>query len=109
LPVSPVPVKVTASLAPDEIKAVMRRAPMQNLKKCYEDLLARAPGASGRILLSFAVQAHGDVTDLEVTGTEALDERTMKECAASAMNGLRFATTGTKTTVKYPFLFTPGN
>lgn len=108
MPFSLVPVKVTASLTTDEIKSVMRGAPKTALGKCYEDLLARTPGASGKITLSFAVQAQGEVTELEVTGTEALDDAAVKECAASAMNGVQFPATGARTAVKYPFLFTPG-
>lgn len=108
LPVSPVVVKVTPSLTPDEIKGVMRRSALPALRKCYEDRLARAPGAAGRIVLSFAVQAEGDVADVEVTGTEGLDERAVLDCAGAAIKPLRFPATGTRTTVKYPFLFTPG-
>jgi hypothetical protein len=107
LPASKVIVKPSPSLAPDEIKGVMRRSATPGLKACYEELLGRSPGASGRLVLSFAVQAQGEVTDLEVTGEGRLDDAKLKECAASTMKPVRFPASGTRTTVKYPFLFEP--
>jgi hypothetical protein len=109
LPVTATAVKVMQSLAKEEIQGVMRRQAMPGMKKCYEDFLTRTPGASGRLTLSFEVQAQGEITDLEVTGADALDDRSVKECAAGAMKGVSFPAAGTKTTVKYPFLFTPGD
>lgn len=108
VPVSKVVVNVSPSLTPDEIKSVMRRSVKPALAKCYEGLLARKPGASGRLVLSFAVQPGGEPADLEVTGTEALDDAGVRQCAAGALDGIRFAATGARTTVRYPFLFSPG-
>ncbi|MEZ4293947.1 MAG: AgmX/PglI C-terminal domain-containing protein [Polyangiaceae bacterium] len=106
LPLTPLVVQVSPALTKDEIRGVVRTR-MPALKKCYDDLLARTPGASGRLILSFAVEGGGEVTEVEIEGTDKLDEAAVVKCAAEAVNTMQFPATGQRTNVKYPFVFAP--
>lgn len=108
LPVSPVVVKVSPNVTQHEIKGVMRANAMPALKKCYEELLGRTPAATGKLELSFAIEGSGELTGLEAKATDTLDDATFVQCTANGVKGLRFPASGAaRTTVKYPFTFSP--
>lgn len=99
-------VKVPASLKPQEIQAVVR-GKFGSFRKCYEDLLPRAPAAAGKIVLAFGIQGDGSIADLDVSAEGAVDDGTMTRCMTEAASKLRFDATGVTTTVKYPIAFSP--
>lgn len=107
LPTSLTVVKVAPGLKPDEIRAVMRTSGMPAFKKCYEALLARAPGVSGRAEMAFTIKADGALDDVRIETTDGLKEGTFQRCMDAALTPLTFAATGQTTTVKYPFTFSP--
>ncbi len=100
-------IKVAPGLKPDEIRTVMRGDGMPAFKKCYEALLTRSPGATGRAEIAFTIKADGTIEELHVETTDGLKEGTFQRCMDAAMTPLTFAATGQTTTVKYPFTFSP--
>ncbi len=106
LPTSLEVVEVAPALKPQEIQAVVR-GNFGAFRKCYEELLARAPGAAGKVTLSFGIQGDGAITDLGASAEGAVDEGTMTRCMTLAASKLRFQATGVTTTVKYPIAFSP--
>lgn len=107
LPGSLTVIKVTPNLKPEEIRTGMRTAAMPGVKKCYEALLARSPGAAGKTEIAFTIKADGALEDVKVESTDSLREGTFERCMNDAISPIRFAPTGQSTTVKYPFTFSP--
>ncbi len=106
LPATKEVVKVAPNLMPHEIQSQVRTK-MPAFRACYESLLGRAPGASGKVTLAFTIAADGGVTDLHVATEGPQFDSGMGACVTDAANTLRFAKTGVTTTVKYPVSFTP--
>lgn len=108
LPLEPVAVPLKGTLKPEEIQLEMRAARATH-RACYEALLGREPGASGKALLKFAIE-QGRVLDATVDRAEStLLDGTFTQCLADAVSKIEFPVTATRTTVAYPLVFTPGN
>ncbi|MCC6523868.1 MAG: AgmX/PglI C-terminal domain-containing protein [Polyangiaceae bacterium] len=106
LPVAPVAVELAPNLRPAEIQESVRGARPEQAR-CYEALLARAPGAEGRLTVSFAIE-QGKPREVEVTTAGAgLDEATFVACMKGVFEGLTFPATPSRTTVTYPIEVSP--
>lgn len=108
LPAAPVVVPVKPNLAPQEIQSIVRRH-FRDFRACYEDLLRTDPQAEGRVEASFDIEGDGRVSDLAIQGSGAMEQRSAVTCMTTAFQAMQFPATGTKTTVKYPVQFTPGD
>lgn len=107
LPGSLTVIKVAPNLKPDEIRETMRTSAMPLMKQCYEALLQRSPGATGRVELAFTIKGDGALDDRKVEADGTLREGTFERCVADALTKIHFTSTGQTTTVKYPLTFTP--
>jgi hypothetical protein len=108
------PVKVPA-LSPAYIQERMREDFKPMAAKCYEELLARAPDAGGTAKLAFTIVADDElgaiVEDVSLGEGTTLTDTSFATCLTESMTTVRFAApkTSGKTTVHYPFLFSPGD
>jgi hypothetical protein len=107
LPTSAMVIKVAPGLKALEIRTVMRAAGMPQLKKCYDELLARVPTAAGKIDIGFGIRGDGTVEKVQLDTTETLEDARFRRCLVDATGTLRFAATGSVATVKYPLVFSP--
>lgn len=108
------PEKVPA-LSPSYIQERMREDFKPMAIKCYEELLARSPDAGGTAKLAFTIVADDElgaiVEDVSLGEGTTLTDGSFATCLTESMTTVRFAApkTSGKTTVHYPFLFSPGD
>jgi outer membrane biosynthesis protein TonB len=93
--------------SPETIRAVVR-SHLSAVAHCYEQLLATAPTAQGRVLLRMTIAADGIVGDVEVAQStiEAMPAETTT-CLQTAARGMHFGAHPEATVVNYPFVFSP--
>lgn len=108
------PEKVPA-LSPSYIQERMREDFKPMAVKCYEELLARSPDAGGTAKLAFTIVADDElgaiVEDVSLGEGTTLLDGSFATCLTESMTTVRFAApkASGKTTVHYPFLFSPGD
>ncbi len=109
------PPPTAAALSPQYIQARIREDFRPMAIKCYEELLARVPDAGGRAVLEFTIVADenlgGVVEDSALGDGGTLTDPGFSTCLAESMSTVAFAPPpkGGKTTVRYPFLFSPSD
>ncbi len=110
LPTEPIVVQVSSAPRPGEIRGVVR-ASFPGYKSCYETLLQSTPGATGRIMLKFAIGPDGSVTDSSIDAARSsLHDDAFDSCTLGVTRKLRFPASGHgQTTVNYPITFSPDN
>jgi FHA domain len=98
---------VDGGLTAQEIKAVINTH-INEIRHCYEQLLQRAPSASGKIEVNFTVALSGRVSSVDV-GQVTLSDAVMRGCVTGAIRRWEFPAPrgGQPVTVTYPFVFNP--
>ncbi|MFO0576937.1 MAG: AgmX/PglI C-terminal domain-containing protein [Polyangia bacterium] len=101
------PAPTTSADGPIQTDAVRRvmRMKLGAVKRCYDQGLARRPELAGNILLRFAIQTNGAVSDCQVIRSTLADEP-VERCIAAVVRGLEFPKAPRPTVVTYPFVFT---
>ena len=105
----------TASLSPAYIQERIREDFKPMAAKCYEELLSRTPDAGGKAVMEFTIVADeklgGIVEDTVLGDGGTLVDPSFATCMRESLSTVAFAAPpkGGKTTVHYPFLFTPGD
>lgn len=90
----------------DDIRDVVRRH-ISDVRDCYNDGLARDRTLSGRVLIAFAIDATGAVTESSVTSSELSPQADdVAQCIAAAAKNWRFPVRG-PIIVSYPFVLEP--
>lgn len=97
----------SGGLTQAEILAVIR-SNLNQIRKCYEELLVRLPGASGKMSSHFIVGPEGKVTISKIQGSTIEDDK-MKSCVVKHIAKWKFPAPrgGKDVTVNYPFVFNP--
>jgi len=97
--------EVRGSLAKEVIRRTIQRR-MNEIRFCYESGLARDPGLSGRLAISFLIAPSGAVQQA-VIKESTLSSRAVADCVASAMRRVSFPAPngGGYVQVTYPFSF----
>lgn len=104
-----------ATLSPAYIQERIRDDFKPMAVKCYEELLARTPDAGGRAVMEFTIVADeklgGVVEDTALGDGGTLTDPGFGTCLRESLSTVSFAPPpkGGKTTVRYPFLFSPGD
>ncbi len=106
LPSEPAVVELDAGLAPAEIQAVTR-ASRKAMRACYEELLSRKAGASGKVVFAYTIEGDGTVSNASLDEGTTLSDVDFGACMLRVAQGLQFPATGRKTTVKYPIAVSP--
>jgi tetratricopeptide (TPR) repeat protein len=97
---------VSGRLPPEVIQRVMRQN-FGRFRQCYQDALRRQPNVAGRIVLRFAIDRGGVVSNVGADQNDFADGQ-MRSCLTRAVYGLSFpAPEGGVVTVAYPILFSP--
>jgi hypothetical protein len=78
--------KNDSTLTPDTVLSKIQSAYMTGVKACYKDHLKKAPGATGKLALTFAVGAKGRTLDPKATGFAPL----LDACVTDKMKAWRF-------------------
>ena len=91
----------------DLIRRVVR-AHLPEVRECYDQGLARDPGARGKIAIDFTIGAQGRVTRSAVAASDMKDEA-VPACISEAIEGWLFPRPdGGSVEVSYPFVLEPG-
>jgi TonB family protein len=98
--------EIMGSIDKDLIRRIIR-AHIAEVRACYEKGLARDPGLTGKLVLSFTVDRAGGVTRSEIAET-TLTDAAVGTCVARAALRWRFPSGPGEFTVSYPFIFEPG-
>lgn len=110
LPLAPFTMKLPEALAAGEIQGAIR-ARFGAFRKCYEELLARKPGAGGKIELAYAIGNDGTPRDVVVNVPAALDDATLVACVKTTAEKTTYPAWSrdpkATTTVRYPITVTP--
>lgn len=81
-----------------------------NVRKCYREILDESPGKDiiGRIVVTFTINAQGEVTDAGIL-TNTFDDKRMADCVMASTLFWDFPESDTfmDTEVVYPFVFSP--
>lgn len=105
---SPAPAPPTARtsgpLAAETVRAVVRKS-LGAVKRCYDQGLARRPGLGGELIVRFAIQTDGAVSDCQVVRS-TLGDAPVERCIAAVVRALGFPKAPRPTVVDYPFVFT---
>ena len=103
----PAPAPTTSADGPIQTDAIRRvmRMKLGAVKRCYDQGLARRPELAGSVLLRFAIQTNGAVSDCQVIRSTLGDEP-VERCIAAVVRGLEFPKAPRPTVVTYPFVFT---
>ncbi|MEM6990210.1 MAG: AgmX/PglI C-terminal domain-containing protein [Myxococcota bacterium] len=98
-----------ASLAPEAIRKVVR-SHVQDVRRCYNQGLARRPTLAGRVAVRFVIGPDGAVRSAELSGSSLGDDK-VEQCIVRATRTWTFPKpTGKGTvTVTYPFVLSPGS
>jgi hypothetical protein len=102
------PAASTDPRSTDEIRGVVR-SHLSAFAHCYDQLLATAPTAEGRVLLRMTIAADGIVGDVTIAqSTIPSMPPEMGTCLQDAARAMHFGAHHEATVVNYPFNFTPG-
>jgi hypothetical protein len=98
--------QVTAETYPEQIRATMR-AELPAVRRCYEQQLASHPNLAGTLVVSFRIDAAGQIDG--APQTEGMSEPPeLSRCVADTVGGLHFAAPPSGAlSVRYPFSFHP--
>lgn len=98
----------SGGLSPQEILMVLR-ANLNQIRHCYEQLLARSPDAQGKLTVNWTIGASGSVTTTSIGSTEGRLDAQMKGCVTSRIQRWKFPAPrgGQAVEVNYPFVFNP--
>jgi hypothetical protein len=125
-PASPAPASASASapplpMTPEEaerrrqyIREAVREQYFPIARSCYEELLARQPAASGKVVMSFAIVGDGEdgvVDRVELDDDTTLDDPELSLCMRESMYSTIFEPPppgAEETTVVYPIALEPG-
>ncbi len=95
-------------LAPEEVLAVFRKN-VAKVRQCYDDLVKKKPGETGKAAVDLVVSTQGRVTKV-VYRELSLGDDAFKTCVTGQLKKWKFPKprSGEPTTVKYPpFVFAP--
>jgi TonB family protein len=97
--------EVRGSLSKEVIRRTIQRR-LNEVRFCYESGLARDPGLSGRLAISFLIAPSGVVQQAAIKES-TLSSRAVADCVAQAMRRLSFPAPdgGGYVQVTYPFSF----
>lgn len=104
----------TAKLSPEYIQSRIREDFKPMATKCYEELLSRTPDAGGTAVMEFTIVADeklGGIVEETVLGDAGtLVDPAFSTCMRESLGTVAFnpPPKGGKTTVHYPFSFSPG-
>ncbi|MBX2810505.1 MAG: AgmX/PglI C-terminal domain-containing protein [Myxococcales bacterium] len=97
--------EVDGSLDPASIRRVMNRK-KSGIKACYENALKRNRKLSGKLVISFEIDARGRLQNLDFGGS--LNSKTVEQCIKKISRSWRFPRPrGGSVFVDYPIVFTP--
>ena len=105
-PVRPAQASVSGKGVPPELLQKVVAAKLGDVEDCYERELAVSPGARGKVVVAFTVDASGAATRAQVVETFSAS---LGECMVGAVGRWRFPapTDGGLVRVTYPFHFEP--
>jgi hypothetical protein len=93
----------------DDIRPVVRAA-LPNVKRCYNEGLARDPDLTGRVKYRFTIQPDGTVVAVSLVSSDLPRwASSVEDCIAAVVSGLTFPTPpiGGDVVVTYPFVLVP--
>jgi TonB family protein len=94
-------------IEPSEIQRVVR-ASFGPMRDCYEQGLARNPGLSGRVAVSFVIDRDGVVSGAMLHRFSTMPDPEVASCVVQAFRALVFPKpVGGQVTVVYPIQFSP--
>jgi|GEM_PF-2025315 len=104
-PLSPKTTAIASHWGRHSIVQVIRKN-VAHFKRCYEQALKSRPGLEGRVVMSFAIQAAGDVAEARVKST-TLQAPEVEACLLRHFQALRFPAPpqGKPVRVTYPLKF----
>jgi hypothetical protein len=73
------------------------------ISRCITDALGDLPLTSGKVEVSFRVEASGVVEKVRLEAPAVLQRRGLHECARRVVRGLKFPRSGGASVVSYPF------
>lgn len=93
------------ALTREEIRLVVR-AKLPQVRACFDDGLARAPGIGGRVLLRFTIGPDGRAASIIVDEDE-LGDAIVTDCLRAELSSWQFPRprAGVPITIAYPFVF----
>ncbi len=98
---------VAGGLTQQEVADVIR-ANLNQIRHCYEQLLARSPNSAGKIMAQFVIGLNGMVADASIKSSE-IGDQIMQGCVVGKIRRWKFPQPrgGSSVTVTYPFVFNP--
>ncbi|MBF0442696.1 MAG: FHA domain-containing protein, partial [Oligoflexales bacterium] len=99
---------LSGAMIPRDIQSAIK-ANMDDISKCYEQLLARSPGAAGNVKAVLNIGAQGNVTNAEIESGTITDEA-FRNCIKNKLRQIAFPKHGGKEMkIKYPLVFSPAD
>lgn len=97
---------VRGNLSKEQISTVVR-AHIDDVRLCYNDVLAVDPTVSAKIVIDFTIGTDGAVTRSAVASSNGPEQ--LGQCVSKKFAGWKFpAPNGGTVEVSYPFAFEPG-
>lgn len=99
---------INGGLDKDIVRRIIR-VHVNEVRRCYNQGLARDPSLEGRVTIAFTVGPTGKVTESKVEST-TLDDEAVGTCTAKAVKRWKFPKPpgGGNAVVTYPFVLEPG-
>ncbi len=100
--------KVTGGLTSQDVSTVLRANANQS-RECFQDLLKRAPGAKGKVVVDFIISADGRVTKAAVSNS-TINDAMVRGCLTVKLKSWKFpkSSDGKSVKVQYPFTVSAG-
>lgn len=97
----------SGGLTSQEIMAVIR-ANLNQIRHCYEQMLQRSPGVSGKVKVKFVVALNGRVSSSNILSS-SISDSTLQGCISGKVRRWKFPRPrgGQPVTITYPFSFSP--
>jgi hypothetical protein len=96
---------LAASPEPDQIRARVNER-LRDVRRCFEGLLERSPGASGKLMIAWHIEPDGTVSNVRVTDATVGDDA-MNACVVGVFETMRFSATEKGADATWGFGLTP--
>ncbi|MEL6177727.1 MAG: AgmX/PglI C-terminal domain-containing protein [Myxococcota bacterium] len=100
--------KLPPSPQPQPIIRQQIRRYVSKLKRCYENSLKSRPDLSGRLVLTWEIDARGRVVDARILSS-TLDAPDLEQCILRTIQTFRFHADTPQTSVEQSFVFAPAS
>jgi hypothetical protein len=111
---APMPEAPDGGVDPGYVRERVREDFIPMARQCYDELLARAPDAGGRIVVNFTIvgdeKVGGVIDEASIGDASTLTDERMATCFRESMMSMAFRPPkgAGKVTVEYPFELAPG-